>query len=236
VLDSRHGTGAHRAKVGQRRRVDVKVAGVRGVPGDATAVVLNLAAINASTASYLTAFPAGEALPYASNLDFGRNQTLANLVVVRIGTGGKVSIFNGIGSTDVVADVMGYFPGGSDRYTAVTPFRQLDTRRGVGSPRAKVGAGRRIDVKLAGVGAVPADANAVVLNLAAINGSAASSLTVYPTGTTARPSPSLYFAKGRTTAILVVVPVGEGGKVSFYNASGSTDVVADVMGWFPNPN
>ena len=31
---------------------------------------------------------------------------------------------------------------------------------------------------------------------------------------------------------LVVVKVGAGGKISLYNAAGSTHVVADVAGWY----
>ena len=36
-------------------------------------------------------------------------QTVANLVIARIGAGGKVTIYNNLGSTVVVADVQGWF-------------------------------------------------------------------------------------------------------------------------------
>ena len=44
-----------------------------------------------------------------SNLNFVPGQTVPNLVIVRIGSGGKVSFFNSAGSTEMIADVVGYF-------------------------------------------------------------------------------------------------------------------------------
>src|SRR5947209_1527477 len=34
---------------------------------------------------------------------------------------------------------------------------------------------------------------------------------------------------------MVIVPVGTAGQVSIFNSNGTTDVVVDVLGWFPNP-
>ncbi|MBZ9596411.1 N-acetylmuramoyl-L-alanine amidase [Streptomyces erythrochromogenes] len=42
---------------------------------------------------------------------------------------------------------------------------------------------------------------------------------------------NLNFTAGQTVANLVVVPVVDG-RVTFYNNSGSTDVIADLNGWF----
>jgi hypothetical protein len=41
--------------------------------------------------------------------------------------------------------------------------------------------------------------------------------------------------KAQTVPNLVVVKVGAGGFVNLYNSSGSTQLIADVMGWFPTP-
>jgi hypothetical protein len=35
--------------------------------------------------------------------------TVPNLVVVKLGADGKVAIFNGAGSADVIADVVGWY-------------------------------------------------------------------------------------------------------------------------------
>ena len=45
----------------------------------------------------------------ASNLNFGPGQTIPNLVVVKLGTGGKFSVYNAQGLTHVIADVVGWY-------------------------------------------------------------------------------------------------------------------------------
>jgi hypothetical protein len=61
---------------------------------------------------------------------------------------------------------------------------------------------------------------------------APSYLTVYPTGSPRPLASNLNFVPGQTVANRVVVKVGAGGSVDFYDAAGHTDVVADVAGWF----
>ena len=60
--------------------MDLQVAGAGGVPATgASAVVLNVAVTGPTATSFLTAFPTGEALPLASNLNFDAGQTVPNL-------------------------------------------------------------------------------------------------------------------------------------------------------------
>ena len=88
------------------------LAGRAGVPANgATAVVLNLTVTETSTPSHLTVWPAGQPQPTASNVNFVAGQTVANLVVVKLGAGGAVSIANNAGTTQVVADVAGWITG-----------------------------------------------------------------------------------------------------------------------------
>jgi hypothetical protein len=87
----------------------VQIAGRGGVPSDATSVVLNLTAVNPSAWSNLLAYPTGAVMPLASNLNYRAGQTVPNLVIVKIGSSGNISLFNKVGTTDVVADVMGYY-------------------------------------------------------------------------------------------------------------------------------
>src|SRR5205807_2011595 len=106
------------------------------------------------------------------------------LVMVKVGTGGKFSVYNAVGSVDVVADVVGWFtdgttktPGGS--YNPLVPARILDTRN-----TAKVGPDKTIDVQATGQGLVPATGvSAVVINVTATHATAGDFLTVFPTGT-----------------------------------------------------
>src|SRR5664279_3871413 len=72
-------------------------------------------------------------------------------------------------------------------YTPATPCRVFDTRTGAGTcagspsvPVAKLGAGGVLGVKVTGVGTVPSDATAVVLNVTAVGATAPTFVSVYP--------------------------------------------------------
>jgi hypothetical protein len=82
---------------------------VAGVPANAHAAVLNVTATNPTAASYLTVWPDGAARPLASDLNFVSGLTVANLVIVQLGGGSKVDIYNAFGSTDVVVDLVGWY-------------------------------------------------------------------------------------------------------------------------------
>jgi protein-S-isoprenylcysteine O-methyltransferase Ste14 len=106
VLDTRVGTGAPVGKLGANQVLSLQVTGRGGVPSsEVGAVVLNLTVTQPTASSFLTVYPAGTARPATSNLNFVAGQTLANLVVVKVGSGGKVNIFNASGATHVLADI-----------------------------------------------------------------------------------------------------------------------------------
>ena len=117
-------------------------------------------------------------------------------------------------------------------FTGRAPTRVLDTRIGTGAPKAKLGPGRTLTLTLPGLPAgVAPGTKSVALNVTATGPTAGSYLTVYPGGT--RPTASnLNFVPGQTIANMVVVPLGAGNKVTFYNAAGSVNVVADLVGYY----
>ncbi|QUQ68573.1 PKD domain-containing protein [Kutzneria sp. CA-103260] len=203
-------------------------------PGFITAVLLNVTVTNPTASSYLTAFPDGQPLPGSSNLNFVPGQTTSNLVVVGVSLDGKVDFYNHAGSADVVVDYVGAYSlvdpptlVGAP-FTPLAPSRLLDTREGSGS----VGSGESRALRVAGVGGVPADATAVVLNVTVADGTADSYLTVFPGGT-ARPAVSnLSFGAGGIVQNQVIVPVGADGTIDFFNHLGTVDVIADVFGYF----
>jgi hypothetical protein len=87
-------------------------AGRGGVPSTGVgAVVLNLTAVRPTATTFLTAFPAGRARPLASSLNVAAGTTRANLVVVPLGPGGTVSVFQHAGAAHIVVDVVGWFAG-----------------------------------------------------------------------------------------------------------------------------
>jgi hypothetical protein len=102
VIDTRAG-----APIGAGQVRQFSIAGAGGVPGNATAVVLNVAADRASGAGYLSVYPCGGAPPVVSNLNFAPGQALANLVQVRLSAG--TICIAAESTTHVFADVAGYF-------------------------------------------------------------------------------------------------------------------------------
>jgi hypothetical protein len=80
------------------------------VPSDATAVALNVTAVNATADSYLTVFPADVAPPLASNLNWRAGAApTPNKVDVKLSVDGVIGVFNLAGQVDVIADVVGFY-------------------------------------------------------------------------------------------------------------------------------
>ena len=114
VLDTRDGTGGYSAPLGAGQTIVATVAGTGGVPAmNATvppsAVVLNVTATDTTGASYLTVWPDGAARPNASDLNWIAGLTVPNLVVVKLGSDGKIQLYNPVGSTNVIIDVVGWY-------------------------------------------------------------------------------------------------------------------------------
>ena len=238
ILDTRTGLGGGPAKVGPGATLALQVTGRGGVPATGvSAVALNVTVTEPTAGSFLTAWPAGDSRPLASNLNYEAGTTVPNMVVVKVGAGGKVNLFNLSGSVHVIADVAGYYlpylPTPGAAYTPLPPERLLDTRSGNGAPAGRVDAGATVILQVTGRGGVPATGvSAVVLNVTVTEPDAVSYLAVYPSAE-ARPLVSnLNWRAGDTVANLVVVKVSAGGKVNLFNNSGTTHVIADVAGWY----
>jgi hypothetical protein len=70
--------------------------------------VLNLTATEPTQPGFLTVWPAGGERPLASALNFLPGDNVANLVMVSLGPGGVLSLYQFGGTTHVVADLVGY--------------------------------------------------------------------------------------------------------------------------------
>ena len=107
LIDTRY-DGA-KAPLGAGATLGLPVGGTHGVPADATTAVLNVTAVQPTTAGYLTVWPHGAGRPATSNLNFGAGQTVPNHVTAQLGAGGAVDVYNFSGSTHVIADLAGWF-------------------------------------------------------------------------------------------------------------------------------
>lgn len=112
ILDTRTGNGAPVAEVAPGTPISLQVTGRGAVPAaGVSAVVLNVTVTEPASGGWLAAWPAGEALPLVSNLNYVPGQTVPNLVFVKVGAGGKVNLHSSGGPVHVIADVAGYFLG-----------------------------------------------------------------------------------------------------------------------------
>ncbi|MEH1054985.1 hypothetical protein V6U89_07185 [Micromonospora sp. CPCC 206171] len=153
LMDTRSGLGGKTGKIGPLSKFDLQVTGRGGVPTSGVgAVVLNVTIANPTMDSFVTAYPAGEARPDASSVNFAKGWLGSNNVTVKIGSGGKVSIYNRNGSTDVVVDVVGFYAKDNSmtnrnggQYEWFTPERVFDTRE---DPEPKPTAGTTIEYSL----------------------------------------------------------------------------------------
>jgi polyvinyl alcohol dehydrogenase (cytochrome) len=244
ILDTRAGTCIQCAtgSLGTGVTRTLQITGVTGLPGgpdpipnSATAVALNVTAVNDNTLSLLTVYPNGTGRPLASNINFLADTVTANLVTVTLGQNGpsdanrEVNVYNPLGTVDVVADVEGYFepdtasdPTGE--FHPIAPVRVCDTRTTVkATPCQAHGAlssGQPLIVNVTGSGgdAIPGTTAAVaVLNVAGVAGTASTYLSVFPTtssgtcaytGTHAPPFSTLNPAAGAVVANRVMVALG----------------------------
>ncbi len=234
LLDTRTGGGS---RVGPAGTVDVQVSGAGGVPaGGVAAAVVNIAVTGTTAGSYLTAYPKGEPRPLAANLNWVSGETVSNRAIVKVGTDGKVTLYNAGGLTHVIVDVVGWFTdasvaGTTGMFISLPPTRVLDTRNGTGGIIGPRLAGSTVDVQVAGQGGVPASGvSAVVLNAIDVGATGVGWLTVFPAGTARPLVADLNYASGETRANLVVAKLGTDGKVSLFT-SATSHVVFDVAGY-----
>ena len=114
ILDTRVGTGGFHAPLGAGQSLALQVAGFGGVPTMTdqiapTAAVINVTVTDTTSQSYLTVYPSGSALPLASDLNWPAGATVPNLALVKLGADGKIIIYNGYGTVDVIVDVVGWY-------------------------------------------------------------------------------------------------------------------------------
>ena len=219
-----------------------------GIPAGSTAAALNVTVTGPSAGGYLTVSPTGQTRPGTSDLNFTSGETIANAVTAGIGSGCSVDVYNGSdGSANVIVDTDGYYlPDTSGQVengilVTGTPVRLFDTRydavSGDSKPRPVPG---NSTISAWGLPPSSLGIGSLLLNVTVTAPTANGYVTAYPdaaTGSTpngsGRPGTStLDFTKGETIANAAVGTVGRNGYVDFYNHAGSTEVIADLFGYF----
>ena len=182
----------------------------------------------------VTVSPTGQPRPFTSSVNAAAaGQTVPNLVIVPLGTDGKVDFYSQRG-THLIADVVGYFTpsaGGaqSGRIVTVPPIRAFDTRTVEGG---RVPAGGTMSAKVTNLAGVPdTGVRAVIINLTGVRSGAAGYVTMWAGGQPKPWAASLNFTRPNQVAgNMTIMPVGPDGTIQIYSQSGA-DFVGDVTGY-----
>lgn len=253
----------------QTRRSFSTFGGTSPIPfNGASSVVLNVTVTDVryflpppappGVTGWLTLYPhnAGSlaAPPTASNLNFKLDDTIANLVTVRV-VDNQVAMANTYGNStpiaiSVVVDLVGYYgpagdaSGDGGQFHAMTPSRLVDTRAlysgGTANPSLNTAIGPQATIAptVRNVVGIPVTATAVALNGTATGPTRQGWFTLFPGWETNPPTASnLNFLAGQTVPNAAIVKVGNDSKIGISNSylntlAGTTHAVLDAVGWF----
>ena len=230
ILDTRS-TGRIAATGGT---ITLAVRGVSGIPSAATAIAVNVTAVNPSATpnGYVTVYPCG-VMPNASNLNLNPGETRPNLVIVPVSAQGTICLTSTIG-TDLLVDVSGFFaPTAARAFTPLAPIRMLDTRQADARLSGRLAgrqfkAGEMVPIMLAGERGIPAGTTAVSANVTVTGARGDGYLTVYPCG--ARPEVStVNYRAGVDIANAAQLTLDGSGQICVY-AQTAAWVLIDVNG------
>jgi hypothetical protein len=213
----------------------LRTTGRDGVPTSAGAVVLNVTVTEAVAPGFVTIYPCGSPRPNSSSLNYATGSTVANAVIIKVGTAGEICLFTS-SATHLIADINGYFAEGSS-FTPLVPARLLETRDGLTTIDGlynAIGKGwtdSLFALSVGGRAGVPNNATAVVLNVTVTETDGSGFITVFPCELDRPLSSNVNFVAGATTPNAVVAKLGVGGRVCLYMSSG-THLIVDINGYF----
>jgi beta-lactamase class A len=192
------------------------------------AAFLNITADGAADSGYLTAFPADQAVPATSTVNYTPGRSTASAATVAASADSRISVYASA-PVAIVVDLLGVFtesPAGSLYQPAVTQ-RMLDTRDGTGGWLGPLGAGQTITIPLA----IPGGATAVgTLTATAVE---ASGYVTTWAGDGPQPTTSnLNVAPGDTIANLTATGTATDGTVAIYSQPGRHHLIYDLAGWY----
>jgi len=211
------------------------------------AVVVNVTGVGALAPTFVTVYPSGTGRPTASNLNLTPGAVVPNVVVVPVGSDGKIRLFTQ-NATHLIVDVLGFFGGVAEvstggRFRALDPVRIFDSRADSGLTGAGTPFGpSATPIAIAGAGGVPAVASidGAVLNMTVLP-NASSYVTVWPADTATAPlssnlnaiTPGQPVANGVWTGVAFTGP--NAGRVNVFFSGAGGSVIVDVAGYFTAP-
>jgi hypothetical protein len=188
-----------------------------------SAVGLNVTAVGADQAGFLTVYPCGTALPVASTVNYAAGEARPNNTIVAVAPGGLVCVFSS-SDVDVIVDVTALFSAaGQLEYVPTQPNRLIDTRAS-----GPVAAGGEIAFDVPSPGVNP---GAVSVNVTATGHDVDGFSTAFGCDTGVPNASTINQRVGEADANGAIVPIGAGSTGCVFTSS-ETNLIVDLNGWW----
>ena len=245
VLDTPSGLGETSAQpLGAGVTINVAVTGADGVPSSATAVVAEIHAVNPGAGGFLSDGSSNTPIDTAPAIGLRAGVDTDQAQIIEVGSNGEIYITNNSpAAVGLTVAIMGYFSGADAATAGDTYFdsgwnKIVDTRSGVGTGEAPIPAGGSITVQAAGMGGIATGAAVAVLQLSAINATAAGWLTAYAAGSA---DPGLRVLSYNSGSLryqnLLYSPLSAAGQLTITNhGTTAIDVMVMARGYFMPPS
>ncbi|MEM8620186.1 MAG: hypothetical protein AAGF73_10725 [Actinomycetota bacterium] len=221
--------GVGRRSAGQVTQVIV--GGRNGVPTDAEAATVNIAAATPDDNGFIAAYACDQPQPTASMINYRAGRTIAGGATVQLSAAGTLCVFTQR-AMDLVVDVTAYTPAGAI-IDPQQPARLVETRIGdttVDGVQAGIGkrtAGQVTEVQVVDRAGVTAAATAGIFNIAIINPDHNGFAAVWPCDGTQPGSSAINFQAGHTIANNATIALSDDGTICVYTHR-ATDLVVDL--------
>jgi hypothetical protein len=210
----------------------VQIAGREGIPAGARTVLVNVGLVHPSDTATLSVAPSGTPVSLGAAVRAPAGSWRTATTVARLDADGRLPLRLTKGKAHVQVDVLGWFrPQQGDRSGR---FRSLKGFTALGSGSSgdlSAGVAQSVRVRGADTG-VPGAASAVVVQALARGDAHSGYLAVLPAGSTKDARPLLAFDKKGTQRTLMVVPVGNDGKITVTSKGADSFVSFRVVGWY----
>jgi fibronectin type III domain protein len=236
VLDTRYGTGGVPvAPMSAGATLTFPVAGVFGIPASASAVVLDVTALNPTATGYLSAYDADTADPGVASVGVRQGHMTNQTTTAEVSSEDTVSLTNhSSGSSDITASIVGYYTEGSAAAAGDTYF---------GVPWSEIGgtvniaAGGNYTFQISGQGGIATGADTAVLQVNAINATASGYLDIYPAGTSDPNVSALGYNSDTFYRDVEYAPLSSSGQITISNhGTESVGVTIWPRGYFMPPS
>lgn len=209
------------------------------------ALAVNVTAVGAEGSGYLSTWDGNGSPPATSTLNFADSGAVANMAVVKTalcsdcGTPAPVQfgVYNGSADTvHVFVDLVGvYYNDGTVglRFSPLTPVRISDSRKPLNGTPLAAGQTQQLTAPSS---VADSSTVALVTNVAAVQPTSTTFLTLWKGGEARPPVSNLNARAGSTVANGAVIELSSTNKFNIYNNAGTTNFLIDVTGRFRGPS